>query len=820
MKARLCCTIVASLLSAWSAPAVAEQTVSSDELRPVPFTRVQLEDDFWRPRLETNRRTTIRYCFEKCGDRIDNFSKAGGLMEGPHIGHRYDDSDVYKVIEGAAYSLAAHPDPELESFLDDLIEKIAAAQEDDGYLYTARTIDPAHPAKGAGAERWSYVAQSHELYSVGHLYEAAVAYHQATGKRNLLDVAIKSADLIDREFGPGKRQDPPGHEEIEIGLVKLARETGEQRYLDLARFFLDIRGRADTHKLYGQYCQDHLPVTQQSAPVGHAVRDMYLVCGMADVARAAGDDAYLPALGRIWTNMVSTKLYLTGGVGARHDGEAFGDDYELPNESAYNETCAAIGNAMWNQRMALLYRDATYADVLERVIYNGFLSGVSLSGDRFFYPNPLASGGTYHRSEWFSCSCCPVNVVRFVPSIPGYIYAHDEDGIFVNLYVAGEARIDLPGNTVTLRQETEYPWDGAVRIVVEPEQEGAFELNLRIPGWARGAPVPSDLYSYVGETDASKPVATLAINGRPVPLPALERGYARLARTWKRGDEVALTFDMPVRLVRASDAVEADRDRLAIERGPIVYCLEAVDNGGYVRDLWMTEDATFTTQRRPDLLGGVTTIQFEGRRARRDGVDEAGGGKGGQEGGRSEPATLTAIPYAVWDNRAAGEMAVWLPTAESLAEPIPPATLASSSRVTASYCCEGDSVLAVNDQREPSASNDQAIGRFTWWPHEGTAEWIQYDFAEPHTISGLDVYWFDDTGSGGCRVPASWRILTRAGNDPSAPWTPVESAAAPGVERDAYNRVEFKPVTAAAVRLEVKLQDGYSGGILEWRLRK
>lgn len=798
-----------TLLLGWCHAGVTAQPAAPQaEVRAVPFTDVQIEDGFWRPRLETNRTTTIHYCFAKCDHRIDNFAKAGGLMEGSHIGHRYDDSDVFKVIEGAAYSLALQRDPELEAALDELIEKIAAAQEDDGYLFTTRTIDPSNPAHESGTERWSYIAQSHELYNVGHLYEAAVAYHQATGKRALLDVAIRNADLIDREFGPGKREDPPGHEEIEIGLVKLAAETGEQRYLELARFFLDARGRGDRER-YGPIYQDHLPVTQQSEPVGHAVRAMYLYCGMADVARATGDSEYLPALNRIWNNLVGTKLYLTGGVGARHAGEAFGEDYELPNASAYAETCAAIGNAMWNHRMALLHQDAKYIDVLERVIYNGFLSGVSLSGDRFFYPNPLASGGRYHRSEWFSTSCCPVNVVRFVPSIPGYVYAQDDAGIYVNLYIGGEARIQLPGNAVTLRQETQYPWEGTVKLVVEPEHTGEFDLRLRIPGWARGRPVPSDLYSYIdtpGQTDA--PGATLTINGQPTPLPLIDRGYITLSRMWSAGDEISITFDMPVRLVEAAGAVEANRNRLAIERGPIVYCLEAVDNGGHVRDLWMPADVGFAAAHQPDLLGGVTTLQFEGRRAHR----EADGPV------RSETVTLKAVPYAVWDHRAPGEMAVWIPTSQEAASPLPPPTLASRSRVTASHCYSGDTIHAVNDQQEPQASNDHGIPRFTWWPRKGTTEWIQYEFDEPHTLGGVEVYFFDDTGRGECRVPASWRVLIRgaAGED----WKPVTLAAEPSVARDGYNRVEFKPVTVVAVRLEARLQNGYSGGILEWRLRK
>ncbi|MDY7108567.1 MAG: glycoside hydrolase family 127 protein [Planctomycetota bacterium] len=777
-------------------------------MNAVPFTDVHINDAFWSKRMETNRTMTVPYCFDKCEEtgRIDNFAKAAGLMDGAFNGIRFNDSDVFKVIEGAAYALSLHPDPELDRYLDDLIAKIAAAQEEDGYLYTTRTIDPENPASAAGEERWSYLRHSHELYNVGHMYEAAVAHYLATGKRSLLDVAIRNADLIDRVFGPDGRHDVPGHEEIEIGLVKLHRVTGEKRYLDLARFFLDQRGRSGGRReLYGPYAQDHRPVIEQETPIGHAVRAMYLYCGMADVAALTGDRAYITALDRIWANMVEKKLYLTGGIGARQSGEAFGEDYELPNASAYNETCAAIGNALWNHRMNLLHGHAKYADVLERIIYNGFLSGISMSGDRFFYPNPLASGGTYHRSPWFSCSCCPVNIVRFVPSIAGYVYAHDENGIYVNLFIAGDARIERPGNTVILRQSTNYPWDGRVDITVQPQRPAEFDLCIRIPGWVRGRPVPSDLYSYVERGDEPDPAFKIAINGRPAADVEIERGYARLRRTWRPGDEIVVDFPMPVRLVAAHEEVEADRGRLALERGPIVYCLEAVDNGGHVRNIRMPRDSDLEAEHRADLLGGVTVIEgdaFALHQQQEDGpvVEEA--------------IEFTAIPYYAWDHRAAGEMTVWIPTERALAQVIPPPTTASTSRVTASHCWGDDSVLAVNDQREPAGSADHSIPRFTWWDHRGTTEWIQYEFPEKRWVSSAEVYWFDDTGAGGCRVPASWRLLFREGGE----WKPVPAASGYGVQRDGYNRVDFDPIQTRVLRLEAKLQDGFSGGILEWQV--
>ncbi|USN99298.1 MAG: glycoside hydrolase family 127 protein [Phycisphaeraceae bacterium] len=781
----------------------------ADRLTPVPFTHVHIDDAFWAPRLETNRETTVRYCFEKCEEtgRIDNFAKAAGLEEGPFIGRRYDDSDVYKVIEGAAYSLAVKRDPKLEAYLDGLIAKIAGAQEDDGYLYTTRTIDPKNPAPNAGDGRWSYVAQSHELYNVGHMYEAAVAYYEATGKRSLLDVAIKSADLIDRTFGPGKRQDPPGHEEIEIGLVKLYRVTGEKKYLDLAKFFIERRGRAEgREKLYGWYSQDNKPVEEQAEPEGHAVRAMYLYSGMADVAAATGDEGYIKTLDRIWESMVSTRLALTGGVGARASGEAFGDAYELPNQSAYNETCAAVGNALWNERMGLLHRDGKYFDVLERVLYNGFLSGVSLSGDRFFYPNPLASGGTYERSPWFDCSCCPVNVVRFVPSIAGYVFAHDDDGVYVNLYVGCKGEIDLGGNHVTITQKTEYPWDGRVDISVEASRGGRFPLHLRVPGWAQGRPVPSDLYTYTdgGSGSTSEGGFSLSVNGERISTPPIEHGYVTCARTWQPGDVVTIDFDMPVHRVRANAKVADDRGLLAFERGPIVYCLEAIDNGGHVRNLWIPEDGSHKVEREPGLLGGVTTIGGKAFALRKDNDGRV----------ESVPVTFKAVPYEAWANRGTGEMAVWIPTKADLAEALPDPTLASRSKASTSHCWSTDSPMAVNDQREPGSSGDGTIPRLTWWDHKGTTEWVQLDFPEASDVSWMEVYWFDDTGVGECRVPESWRVLVRDGGA----WRPVQTKTTPGVALNRFNRVEFDGVKTDAVRLEAKLQIDYSGGVLEWRV--
>jgi DUF1680 family protein len=646
-------------LIAWSSVSCAAVAAELKDypVQPVPFTAVRVEDSFWSPRMETNRLTTVWYDFQKCEEtgRIDNFAKASRLMPGEFRGIPFDDSDVYKIIEGAAYTLAVHPDPKLDKYLDGLILKIAAAQEPDGYLYTARTIDPKCRVDFFGPTRWSKLASSHELYNAGHLYEAAVAHFQATGKRSLLNVAIKNAGLVCKTFGPapGQLQEPPGHEEIEIGLVKLFRATGDRRYLAQAQYFCGLRGRPETHKLRGAYQQDDKPIVEQSEAVGHAVRAGYFYSGVTDVAALTGDARYAQAMDRIWTNVVGRKMHLTGGIGAMPAGEAFGADYDLPNASAYLETCAAIANALWNERMFLLHGDAKYLDVLERVIYNGFLSGVSLSGDRFFYPNPLESDGkakfnqgSCERAPWFGCSCCPGNDVRFIPEIASYIYATRDSELFVNLFVGGSAQVTVAGTPVEVRQATHYPWAGKVKITLAPKRAAKFTVNVRIPGWVWGKPVPSDLYRYAdAEPGADVYVAdlTIKVNGSVVSGSPMLNGFLPITRKWKPGDTIELNLPMPVRRVMANTKVQADRDRFAIERGPLVYCAEGADNGGHVLDKVFPGKVRFEVQERPELLGGVETVKIS--------ADEGG-------------AALTCIPYYAWCHRGPNEMRVWFPVGQ------------------------------------------------------------------------------------------------------------------------------------------------------------
>lgn len=637
------------------------QKIHDYPITPVSFTKVKVNDNFWKPRIETNRTVTIPYDFEKCEEtkRIQNFEIASRMKEGEFIGIRYNDSDVFKIMEGAAYSLANHPDSALEKYLDDLIEKVAGAQEDDGYLYTARTIDPNNPAPNAGKERWSHLDQSHELYNVGHMYEAAVAHFQATGKRTFLNVAIKNADLIAKTFGTNKQYGVPGHQEIEIGLVKLFRVTGDEKYLNLAKYFLDIRGQEVENVKFPQkrdmYLQSHIPVVNQEAAVGHSVRATYMYSGMADVAAILGDENYLKAIDKIWENVVHKKIYLTGGIGARHRGEAFGDDYELPNETAYNETCAAIANCMWNHRMFLFKGDAKYYDVLERTLYNGFLSGISIEGDEFFYPNPLACDANYKfnqgaltRKPWFDCSCCPSNVVRFLPSLPGYIYAVRENEVYVNLYMSNTAEVSVDEVSVRIEQSTNYPWDGKISIKVDPEQKTEFKLKLRIPGWSFNEPIPGDLYTYY---DKSNKKIKAQLNSNDVEV-NIDKGYLTVSHIWEKGDEIILNLPMEIQLVTSHEKVQDNQNRLAIERGPIVYCVEGIDNKGGVFNFLLPEFAPINTQWDGDLLGGINTIKAD--------VPVFLVNENGEEV-KTKSHNLVAIPYYAWSHRGIGEMAVWLP---------------------------------------------------------------------------------------------------------------------------------------------------------------
>jgi uncharacterized protein len=630
-------------------------------IQPVPFTSVKLTDNFWAPRIKKNATVTIPIAFGYCEStgRVKNFEIAGRLDTGKfRTIYPFDDSDVFKIIEGASYSLQTYPDPKLESYLDTLIYKIGLAQEDDGYLYTNRTIADMHNGKGlhkwAGKNRWEQDSVlSHELYNLGHLYEAAVAHYQTTGKRTLLDIALKSADLVNKDFGWDRIKVYPGHQVIEMGLVKLYRVTGERKYLDLAKFFLDVRGPDGK-----AYNQANKKVIDQTEAVGHSVRATYMYSGMADIAAIEKDKAYLNAITRIWEDIVYGKIYITGGIGATGGNEGFADPFVLPNMSAYCETCASIGDIFTNQRLFLLHGESKYYDILEKTLYNSMLSGVSLSGDRFFYPNPLESEGRQLRQAWFGCACCPSNVARFVPAIPGYIYAKTDKDLYVNLFISNDANITISKQVVKISQKTNFPWDGKVEMLIDPVKSGKFDLRIRVPGWALNEAIPGGLYKFTDKNDA--PVK-LIVNGKELKFKLVD-GYAVISRKWNPGDKVEIDFPMPVRTVVADSRIRDDIDKIAVQRGPVIYCAEWPDNNkGNVLNLMINKDAVFTEEYIPSLLEGTEVIETSGNQTKMspDGKIELLA---------EEPVTL--IPYALWNNRGAGQMMVWLPFSTQSAHPL------------------------------------------------------------------------------------------------------------------------------------------------------
>ncbi len=770
-------------------------------IQPVDFTHVHVHDHFWQPKMELNANVTIPYVLEKCNSegRIDNFLKAAGKKKGDKLTeYTFDDTDLYKVIEGASYALQVKPNPALERYLDSLISIIGAAQEPDGYLYTFRTAKTAKPHDWIGSKRWEKEEDlSHELYNSGHLFEAAVAHYQATGKKNLLNIAIKNADLLVRDFGWSKEEKYPGHQIVELGLAKMYRVTGKKEYLDLAKFFLDVRGPKGS-----EYHQGHQKVVEQHEAVGHAVRATYMYTGMADIAALTGDQRYLKAIDDIWSDVVGKKIYITGGIGATGAGEAFGKAYQLPNMSAYAETCASIANVYWNQRMFLLHGDAQYIDVLERTLYNGLLSGLSLSGSRFFYPNPLASMGQHQRSAWFSCACCISNMTRFLPSVPGYVYAQNKNELYVNLFMGNTSSIQLPFGTVKVTQTTNYPWEGRVNIQIDPVKSNSFTVNIRIPGWAQQMPIPSDLYQYM---DTMKEPVVITLNGKPIQY-EMKKGYAVLKRTWKKGDQISVDFPMEPQKIIANEKVKDDAGRFALQRGPIVYCLEGPDNkDSLVQNILVTKDAPVQAVYKENFLNGVTVLTANGSSAKRQ-LNSDVLLKSDQE--------VVAIPYYTWANRGSNEMMVWIPYEESAARPKPAPTIAATSKVVSSSR-NTRSFMALNDQIEPMNSADQNNTYLHWWPKNNSTEFVQYNFEKDATVSESEVYWYDDGPFGGCRIPVSWKIYYKKGEE----WVPVNNTTQYEIAKDRFNVVKFEPVQTTALKLEVQLPENHSTGIHEWKVK-
>lgn len=779
----------------------------------VPFTSVKVTDDFWGQRLKASRDVTVPLAFSKCEEtgRYDNFVKAAHPSDTIHVGGlSFDDTDVYKTIEGASYLMQTYPDPKLDAYIDSVLVIVAAAQEPDGYLYTSRTMNPKHPHEWAGSKRWESVEDlSHEFYNLGHMVEGAIAHYQATGKRNFLDIAIKYADCVCREIGdgPGQVARVPGHQIAEMALAKLYLVTGDKKYLDQAKYFLDKRGYTSRRD---EYSQAHKPVVEQDEAVGHAVRAAYMYAGMADVAALTGDSAYIKAIDRIWDNIVGKKYYITGGIGATSAGEAFGKNYELPNMSAYCETCAAIGNVYVNHRLFLLHGDSKYYDVLERTLYNGLISGVSIDGGSFFYPNPLESMGQHQRQPWFGCACCPSNICRFIPSLPGYVYAVDGDNVYVNLFMSNNARLDVGGkkNSVELSQSTHYPWKGDVDITVDKNKAGNFTMKIRVPGWVRNEPVPSDLYTY---SDGKRPGYTVTVNGEPV-TGQLNKGYLDINRKWKKGDKVAVHFDMEPRTVKANNKVEADRGRVAIERGPIVYCAEWPDNDFDVLGVLVNRKPQFTVTEKPDMLYGITELTTDGQLLSYNDNGAL----------TTKDVKLNLIPYYAWNHRKPGKMSVWMAQDLSASRPEMPGTLASKAKVTSS--CDIAAISSLNDRLVPADENDRSLPYAHYWPLQASTEYLIYEFPEASQVQSSTVYWFDDGPWGGCRVPKDWKLYYRGEN---GDWKPVTFStlmlANPGAnpyttEKGVANTVNFDPVSTTALKLEIQLPDDNSTGLYEWQV--
>lgn len=618
-------------------------------IRAVKLNQVELTDHFWLPRIQQIQATTIPYAFDKCKTegRLDNFVTASKVMRGASGVVRgkmpFDDTDVYKVIEGAALSLINSPNAALDSYLDSLIAIIAQGQEPDGYLTTWRTINPMQPPCDwfEGGERWSRLDSSHELYNSGHLFEAAAAHYWATGKSNFLDIALLNANLLVKVFGEDGLKEVPGHQIVETGLIKLYEITQHEPYLQLSKRFLDLRGDASQRKLWeAENIQDHLPILAQEEVNGHAVRAVYMYAAMTDIAAIYNDSAYYEALNRLWENMVEKKMYLTGGIGARHHNESFGENYELPNLTAYSETCAAIGSVCWNERMFRLTGDAKYYHIVERTLYNALLAGISLDGLHYFYPNPLECDAQFlfnkeiacTRAPWFDCSCCPTNLIRFLPSLPALIYATQQNQLYVNLYMSSRATIQLAGTPIQVNQQSDYPFEGRVAIEINPSKESVFAVKVRIPGWVTNQAVPSSLYSYPKENPIDYVVK---VNGEKV-LSPLERGYVTMERSWKKGDQIVLELPMQVRQVVANEQVTHLKSCSALEYGPFVYCAEQVDNGTHFDTIHLNETDKFSVRQQYDLLGGVQVITQE--KAKRKAF---------------------FIPYYAWANRGVTKMKVW-----------------------------------------------------------------------------------------------------------------------------------------------------------------
>lgn len=795
----------------------------AEPLQDIPFDLVTLDDSFWLPRLEIEKKVLIPLAFERTQSAVDYLQAAADVLAGRHLDNpprpdRYGISDLFKVMEGASYLLSLHRDPSLEAKMDHIIDVIGASQTPDGYIYPAHIIGNGAQDRDMGPAPYSHETHSHELYNVGHLYEAGVAYFRATGKGKLLDICEKNARHVNRVFFVGDPKynggkpvnQAPGHEEIELALVKLYEQTHNPLYLEMSKKFLEIRGV--THRPDGagvmapEYAQQQAPVLEQTEAVGHAVRATYLYSGMADVGRLTNDSRYGAALDKIWHNIVDTRMHITGGLGAIHGIEGFGPEYALPNADAYNETCAAVGNVFFNNRMFLNLRDAKYLDVAEAALYNNVLAGVSFSGDRFYYVNPLEvrgataiNQGSARRAEWFRTACCPTNLSRLLPQISGMIYATGDNDIYVAFYIGSATTLDLGGTKVGLKQKTEYPFDGHVQLDISPATPKAFALRLRIPTWTGDSFVPGSLYPFASR--GVNPPFTLTVNGRPATA-KMEKGFAIIQRTWNPGDKVQLNLAMPVRFARCDERVKENIGRVAVTRGPLVYCAEQVDSKGDVLNDFLPQlpqSAAIQVTRKTIVPGAeVPAVSLPARQM--------------EAAEKSTPAQLTLVPYYAWSNRDIGSMQVWFPTSSKDVEFSRGIAGSPFKSISASHTNPADSVEAMIDAMAAKGSNDSSIPRWTSWDHRGEPQTVEAQFREPTPIRSIGVYWYDD--GGGVQLPEDWSVELRVGET----WMPLDLYVTDAyqVRKDQLNIVHpSTPITAEALRVRMTPKPGACVGILE-----
>ncbi|MBC8326193.1 MAG: glycoside hydrolase family 127 protein [Verrucomicrobia subdivision 3 bacterium] len=801
-------------------------TAADYPLKPVPFHEVDMTSAFWRPRLETQRTVLVPFAFGKTEPGVAHLQAAADALTGKktddHRPHRFIDSDLYKVMEGAAYLVKLRDDPKLEAKFDAIVDVIAGAQEPNGYLYPSHTTGVGAKKHMMGDKPYEFVVHSHELYNMGHMYEAAIAYYQATGKDKLLKVAEKNAQHVNKVFFEGDPKynggkpirQAPGHQEMELALVKLYRVTGKQLYLDMARKFLEIRGITYVPDGEGvmspTYAQQHRPVAKQTKAVGHAVRATYLYSGMADVGVLAGKTAYAKALDQIWANITDTRMHITGGLGAVHGIEGFGPEYELPNADAFNETCAAVGNVLFNYRMFLLHKDAKYLDVAEVALLNNVLAAVNLAGNRFFYVNPLAADGKYPfnhgtagRAPWFGTACCPSNMARLLPQVQGMTYAHDGENLYVTFFAESATTVKIGNAEVAIRQATAYPNDGKIRINLDPTKPVDFALRLRIPTWTGKQFVPGKLYQYANAEPAAW---TLKVNGKPVEA-KVEKGFAVIDRTWKRGDRVELNLPMPVRLNTCHPNVEANHDRVALTRGPFVLCAEGVDNGG------VTERYFF--EKLPKLAGApVKTRSIESGSFIQTTVPASALTATG--GTKSQPLVLT--PYYAWNNRGPSSMTVWFPRNKAMAVYDPLALPKESvfKAITATHTSPLDTVNAIGDGLEPRWSSGNKVPRWTSRGQEGKPQTVTASFHGPKKIRSIGVYWMDHYQHP-VKFPKEWKIETLHGGQ----WKPFELYTTDRYDTRAnqFNVVHpAAPLTCDAIRIHMTPRDQTAMGILEMKV--